>query len=147
MPDNYVTSRLHTSLGASQKANMHDTDNSGGSMAFLKQLPGRAIWHMPFCFQVANALGSNYSLRCVVFHDISNASSVFTKGLRITLAKRDFEERIRFLARHYQPVGLEEVFSASGSYRSRRPVLVTFDDVYASVAHEAAPIRDTGRVS
>jgi peptidoglycan/xylan/chitin deacetylase (PgdA/CDA1 family) len=119
---------------------MQEIDNRGEGMAFLKLLPGRAIWHMPFRFHVANVLGSRYSLRSVLFHNVSNASSPFTSGLGVTLPVNEFEERIRFLARYYTPIGLEEVFHESRSYKSKRPVLVTFDDVYASVALQAAPI-------
>jgi peptidoglycan/xylan/chitin deacetylase (PgdA/CDA1 family) len=119
---------------------MQEIDNRGEGMAFLKQLPGRAIWHMPFRFHVAKALGSRYSLRSVLFHNISDVSSPFTSGLGVTLPINEFEERVRFLARYYTPVGLDEVFNGSRGYKSKPPVLVTFDDVYASVALEAAPI-------
>lgn len=119
---------------------MHRTANSAGGTAFLKLLPGRAICRMPFRFHLANVLGSRYSLRCVLFHDISDRPSLFTNGIGVTLPKSDFEDKIRFLAHHYAPVSLEEIFNESGSYKGRRPVLVTFDDVYASVALEAAPI-------
>ena len=119
---------------------MQEIDNRGAGMAFLKQLPGRVIWHMPFRFHVANALGPRYSLRSVLFHDISDATSLFTSGLGVTLRVSEFEERIRFLAHHYEPVGLEEVLNESRNYKSRRHVLVTFDDVYASVALQAAAI-------
>ena len=65
---------------------------------------------------------------------------MFTNGIGITLAKSDFEDKIRFLAHHYSPISLEEVLNDSVSSKGRRPVLVTFDDAYASVALEAAPI-------
>jgi peptidoglycan/xylan/chitin deacetylase (PgdA/CDA1 family) len=119
---------------------MQEIDNRREGIGFLKQLPGRAIWHMPFRFHVAKALGPRYFLRSVLFHNISDASSPFTGGLGVTLPINEFEERIRFLARYYTPVALEEVFQKSRSYKIKRPVLVTFDDVYASVALQAAPI-------
>ena len=116
-------------------------ESSTRGTEFLKLLPGRAIWRMPFRFGIANLLGSRYSLRCVNFHDISDRPSPFTDGLGVTLTRRDFEDKICFLARYYAPVSLQEVLNPSVSHKSpRRPVLVTFDDVYASVALEAAPI-------
>jgi peptidoglycan/xylan/chitin deacetylase (PgdA/CDA1 family) len=107
----------------------------------LKNLPSQIVWRMPLRFGVANLLGPSYSLRCVLFHDIADQESVFTKGLGITLGVQDFESRIRFLAKHYSPIGLEEVLaSRTGRRLPRRPVLVTFDDAYASVAEVAGPI-------
>jgi peptidoglycan/xylan/chitin deacetylase (PgdA/CDA1 family) len=90
-------------------------------------------------FSLARLMGPGYGLRCVLFHDISNQASPFTDGLEVTLRPQDFEARIRFLAEHYTPVGLDAVLSADAKLPPR-PVLLTFDDAYASVAHIAAPI-------
>jgi peptidoglycan/xylan/chitin deacetylase (PgdA/CDA1 family) len=113
----------------------------GVNSDFLKRLPGRILWHLPFPFGVVQMLGSTYSLRCVVFHDVSDRLSSFTDGLGVTMTTQAFEEAIRFLARHYTPVSLEEVLrSRIAGASARRSVLVTFDDAYASVALNAAPI-------
>jgi peptidoglycan/xylan/chitin deacetylase (PgdA/CDA1 family) len=102
---------------------------------------GRAMWGMPFSFGMANLLGLRYSLRCVLFHDVADEPSEFTYGLGSTLSTRHFETVIRFLAKYYTPIGLSDILGASRRKRfSRPPVLVTFDDAYASVAHRAAPI-------
>ena len=86
-------------------------------------------------------LGHNNSLRCVLFHDVSDQTSSFTEGLGVTISKKDFEARVRFLARHYTPVALQDILSAADSGRwPRQPVLVTFDDAYASVVENAAPV-------
>ena len=107
----------------------------------IKHLLGRTLWRLPFPFSAAKVLGSRYSLRCVLFHDVSDRQSSLTDGLGVTLNRRKFEDAIRFLARHYAPVSLEEVLNPSLLRQSsRQPVLVTFDDAYASVALEAAPI-------
>jgi peptidoglycan/xylan/chitin deacetylase (PgdA/CDA1 family) len=103
-------------------------------------LPGQVLWRMPARFGIANLLGA-YSLRCVLFHNVSETPSPFTDGLGITLTPDNFERRIRFLATHYTPVSLETFLAArQGRDLPRRPVLVTFDDAYASVAEHAAPI-------
>ncbi len=86
-------------------------------------------------------LGYNSSLRCVLFHDVSDQTSSFTEGLGVTISKKDFEARIRFLASHYTPVALRDILAAiHGGDWPRPPVLVTFDDAYASVVENAAPI-------
>jgi peptidoglycan/xylan/chitin deacetylase (PgdA/CDA1 family) len=59
--------------------------------------------------------------------------------LGITLGQQEFEAAIRFLVKHYTPVELSAALGETRSY-SRPPVLVTFDDAYASVAMTAAPI-------
>ncbi len=110
-------------------------------MNFLKYLPGRMIWRMPFRFSVANVLNPSYSLRCVLYHDISDSTSTFTNGLGVTVSTREFEEDLRFLAKHYTPVTLDEALCLS-EHRDKkiRPVLLTFDDAYASVATQGAPL-------
>src|SRR5215467_1871952 len=107
----------------------------------LQNLPSWIVWHLPMRFGIASLLGSGYSLRCVLFHNIADEESVFTKGLGITLGKKDLDARMRFLAKHYSPVSLEDFLdNPTGKKLPRRPVLVTFDDAYASVAEAAAPI-------
>jgi peptidoglycan/xylan/chitin deacetylase (PgdA/CDA1 family) len=109
--------------------------------ASLQNLPGWIVWHMPLRFGIAKLLGPDYALRCVLFHNIADQECVFTSGLGITLGKEDFEVRMRFLAQHYSPVSLDEVLAdPAGNKLPRRPVLVTFDDAYASVAEVALPI-------
>jgi len=107
----------------------------------LSYLPGQALWHMPARFSLVKLLGRKYSLRCVLFHHISDQASPFTDGLGVNVTRKDFEARIRFLAHNYDPIDLEMLLAArQGAELPPRPVLVTFDDAYASVAEEAAPI-------
>ena len=96
---------------------------------------------MPGRFGIARLLGPRYSLRCVLFHDVSETESSFTRGLGITITPRNFEAALRFLVKHYTPVSLQDVLSnANGRGLPPRPVLVTFDDGYASVCEFAAPL-------
>jgi len=107
----------------------------------LQILPGKMIWQMPGRFSIVSLLGPRYSLRCVLFHNISETSSPFTDGLRITMTPHHFEETIRFLAAHYSPISLETFLEArEGRSLPKRPVLVTFDDAYASIVERAVPI-------
>lgn len=108
---------------------------------------GRMMWRMPLRFGMAKFLGSRYFLRCLLFHDIADEPSMFTSGLYLTQSRQEFENGIRFLSKHYTPVGLSDVLGGGqGRKFSRPPVLVTFDDAYASVAREALPILQRHRV-
>jgi len=104
-------------------------------------LAARALPYMPGRFSVARMLGPSYLLRCVLFHDISDTESPFTKGLCVTTRPDDFEAALIFLTKHYTPVSLEDVLKESdGHPLPPRPVLVTFDDAYASVFEIAMPL-------
>jgi len=99
------------------------------------------LWYVPGSFKLVRALGPQYSLRCVLFHDVSDTESAFTKGLGGTITRKNFEAGLKFLTKHYTPVGLQDVLSSfDGRPLPPRPVLVTFDDAYASVGEFAAPL-------
>jgi peptidoglycan/xylan/chitin deacetylase (PgdA/CDA1 family) len=105
------------------------------------RLAAETLWHTPGCFWIARLLGPSYSLRCVVFHDISAKESPFTRGMSVRITPRRFEAALRFLTTYYTPVRLEDVLTYSGGRGlPPRAVLVTFDDAYASVAESAAPL-------
>ena len=104
-------------------------------------LAGGTLWYVPGCFSIVRFLGPRYSLRCVLFHDVSETESSFTKGLGVTITRRNFEDALKFLVRHYTPVSLQDVLAdPNGRSLPPRPVLVTFDDGYASVCDFAAPL-------
>jgi peptidoglycan/xylan/chitin deacetylase (PgdA/CDA1 family) len=99
------------------------------------------LWRLPGSFGVVRMLGPSYSLRCVVFHQISAAESPFITGMNVSTTPDEFEGALRFLTTHYKPVRLEDVLGASaGGSLPPRAVLVTFDDAYASVVEVAAPL-------
>jgi peptidoglycan/xylan/chitin deacetylase (PgdA/CDA1 family) len=57
----------------------------------------------------------------------------------VTLTPGNFETALKFLTRHYTPVSLEAVLADSdGRGLPPRPILVTFDDGYASAMNSAA---------
>lgn len=98
-------------------------------------------WRMPEPFRMAHLLGRSCSLRCVVFHHIAAAPTPFTSGIRVTVSPDTFESALRFLTTHYVPVSLDDVLSNGGGRGlPPRPVLVTFDDAYASIAETGAPL-------
>ena len=96
---------------------------------------------MPGRFGIARLCGPSYSLRCVVFHDISATESPFTKGMGVHITPSNFEAALRFLTKYYTPVRLQDVLADSdGRGLPPRAMLVTFDDGYASVVESAAPL-------
>jgi len=100
-----------------------------------------SLWYAPGSFGIARALSSQYSLRSILFHEIADAESVFTKGLGVTVTRKQFEAALKFIAKHYTPVSLQDVIAESeGNPLPPRPVLLTFDDAYASVREFAAPL-------
>ncbi|MGC2764813.1 MAG: polysaccharide deacetylase family protein [Candidatus Acidiferrum sp.] len=104
-------------------------------------LAAHAFWRVPGSFGIARILGPSYSLRCVVFHNISAVESPFTTGMSVSITPRKFEAALRFLTKYYTPVSLQDVLThADGRGLPSRAVLVTFDDAYASVADSAAPL-------
>lgn len=103
----------------------------------IMRVAGGALWRMPGRFGIANLAFPSYSLRCLVFHNVSPTRSPFTDGMKVSVTPDEFEMALRYLAAHYDPVSLEDVLSNS-SRLAKRPVLVTFDDAYASVAEHAA---------
>jgi peptidoglycan/xylan/chitin deacetylase (PgdA/CDA1 family) len=114
---------------------------AGAGETVFRSLPSRIIWRMPFRFQIARLAGPSYTLRCLNFHDVTDRPSEFTTGLDVTLGTADFESRIKFLSKYYSCVGLQDFIDAYKNHAlPPRPILVTFDDAYASVALRAAPI-------
>jgi peptidoglycan/xylan/chitin deacetylase (PgdA/CDA1 family) len=104
-------------------------------------LAARAFWSLPGKFTFARMLGRSYALRCVVFHDIAETESSFTKGMGVTISPARFESALRFISKHYNPVSLQDVLADPDGLRlPPRPLLVTFDDAYVAVAEVAAPM-------
>jgi peptidoglycan/xylan/chitin deacetylase (PgdA/CDA1 family) len=100
-----------------------------------------ALWRVPGRFGIARMLGSSYSLRCVVFHDVSLTESAFTRGMGVSITPRQFEIAMEFLAKYYNPVSLQDVLDhRDGRPLPSRAVLVTFDDGYASLMEAAIPV-------
>jgi len=117
------------------------TRTQGITSRTVLNMVGGGLWYIPGSFKIARILGPRYSLRCVLFHDVADTESAFTKGLGGTIRPEKFEAALRFLNRHYNPVSLQQVLASfEGQPLPPRPVLVTFDDAYKSVAEVAAPL-------
>lgn len=104
-------------------------------------LAGGALWRIPGRFGIARVLGRSYTLRCIVFHDISAVESPFTKDMGVSTSPGDFEAALRFVTRYYTPVSLQDILAdSSGKRLPARAILVTFDDGYASIMQSAVPL-------
>lgn len=106
------------------------------------ELAGEALWRVPERFSIARVLDSRYSLRCVLFHHVAAVDSAFTRGLNCTIAPDDLAAALKFLAANYTVVSLQDVLDSmyGSKHLPARPVLVTFDDAYASVCKVARPL-------
>jgi peptidoglycan/xylan/chitin deacetylase (PgdA/CDA1 family) len=76
-------------------------------------------------------------LRVVLYHHVSDAACSLVDRLGVTTPRAVFEAHVRRLARDYEIVGLDEVLSGR---LPPRPLLITFDDGYRSIAETALPI-------
>jgi peptidoglycan/xylan/chitin deacetylase (PgdA/CDA1 family) len=113
----------------------------GGARRVAMDLAARAAWRMPGCFGFTRMLGPSYLLRCVVFHNISATESEFTRGMGVSITPSHFETVLKFIAKYYVPVRLQDVLDdRDGRSLPPRAVLVTFDDGYASAAESAATL-------
>lgn len=67
---------------------------------------------------------------------------------RFNPSKDEFRRQIRYLARHYDPVGLGRVIGAINGENELppRPILVTFDDAYSRLVPDCLPILREHRV-
>jgi peptidoglycan/xylan/chitin deacetylase (PgdA/CDA1 family) len=106
-----------------------------------QNLAAATLWHITGPFRIVRLLGPQYLLRCAVFHHIADAESSFTRGLGVTTTRRNFEAALKFLTKYYTPVSLQDIVAdGDGRTLPPRPLLVTFDDAYASIAEFAAPL-------
>jgi peptidoglycan/xylan/chitin deacetylase (PgdA/CDA1 family) len=88
-------------------------------------------------------LTRDHGLRCVLYHEIAESPSEFTSNLNVTTTPDTLRSHLELLARDYEFVSLDRVLSGEvASSDGRPPVLVTFDDAYASVAGIGADICD-----
>lgn len=100
-----------------------------------------AAWRVPRPFRCVEILSSSYGLRAVVYHDLSERPSPLVGGLGVSITPQTFEAHLDFITRYYSPVSLSDVVAARDTHDlPPRPLLVTFDDAYASVLRLAGPL-------
>lgn len=107
----------------------------------LKNGLSQVAWRTPGRFALAKRLSPGLGGRALVFHDIAAHETPLTAGLGVSLHPEDFERTLEFLGRHYTFVDLAEWQRTLGESDSAKPpLLITFDDAYASVERVALPI-------
>ena len=82
-------------------------------------------------------------LRVLTYHRIAELNSMPELNPRmISATPAAFEQQMRFVARHYRAVGMEEVLEAAERRRelAGKPLMITFDDAYRDFAETALPI-------
>jgi peptidoglycan/xylan/chitin deacetylase (PgdA/CDA1 family) len=104
-------------------------------------LASKAFVHAPGSRRMAQFLGRNSSLRCMVFHNITDQESPFTAGIGVNTSPQEFEATLGFIKKYYSPVSLQNVLENTKDRKlPSNALLLTFDDAYASVAEIAAPL-------
>ena len=120
-------------------------EEASGSMARLRtgvlaaaSLAGR----VPGSWALAHRLPPRRPLlRCVLFHQVDDRPSPFTDGLEVSVTTEQFAACLDVLARRYTFVDLGAVHDGLPDASTRRPpLLLTFDDAYAGVLANAAPV-------
>ena len=75
-------------------------------------------------------------LTSVVYHNIGDETS-FEAGLGVTIGWQTFRSQIAYLARNYDVIGIGDLLDGK---LPRRPLLISFDDCYASSRDAARDI-------
>ena len=90
---------------------------------------------------VVRRLTPDHGLRCILYHEIAESPSEFTSGLNVTTSPDMLASHLEMLARDYAFISIEQLLRGSvEAIDGRPPILVTFDDAYASVANTAADL-------
>jgi len=91
--------------------------------------------------RLVRRLAGTRGLRCLLYHEIADSPSVFTAGLGVTTPPSLLSAHLESLARDYQFVSIDWVLEGpERRHYDRPPLLITFDDAYASVPRAAADI-------
>ncbi len=73
----------------------------------------------------------------VVYHDLSTARSPLTDQINVTTDPDIFRRHVQYFARNFDLIGPDDLTSDP---LPKRPLLITFDDVYKSVLEVGGPI-------
>lgn len=82
----------------------------------------------------------SYGVRTVLYHEVATQASEFTAGLGLTVTPDALSDQLTELANHYEFVDLQQLLQGDIHHDEKPPLLVTFDDAYASIATTGARI-------
>ena len=81
----------------------------------------------------------------VVYHNLSATEHPLTRGLGVTTDPDVFRRHIKYFAKNFDLIGPSDLL---GGRSPKKPLLITFDDVYRSVLDIAGPtLREVGAAS
>jgi peptidoglycan/xylan/chitin deacetylase (PgdA/CDA1 family) len=103
----------------------------GGALTALAALVGRA----PGGYGLVSLLGPS-GLRVVVYHSVADKPGPCVEGLGVNVSPEVWSKHLDHFEREYSIVDLETVLQGR---LPKRPLLITFDDGYLSVAQTVAP--------
>ncbi len=99
------------------------------SHSLLNIEPG---WRIPF----GGPAGRTRAPVIVVYHNLTTAASPLTAKLNISIEAERFRRHVRYFARNYDLIAPSDLLSPN---LPKRPLLITFDDVYKSVLDIGGP--------
>ncbi len=97
-----------------------------------------ALFYLGF-FHLLRVLFPNRKVAILRYHAVVDPQDNFYANPNICLSVRDFERHVRYFARRYRVISLDEVIDAlrNGKTLPRNAVVFTFDDGYADNFHAA----------
>ncbi len=75
-------------------------------------------------------------VRALLYHAVEDSPCAYTKGLGVSVTSSQFAANLDYFKRYYNVVSVNDLNSEP---LPRRTLVITFDDGYASVFHNAAP--------
>lgn len=76
------------------------------------------------------------------WHNVLDRSHGIWDSALPRLGLEDFERRMRWISRRFQPLSMEEFLNGSGKWNKRRSLLITFDDGFRGVLEQAFPVME-----
>jgi len=76
-----------------------------------------------------------------LFHDCAGYPSDMSKEYSLNVTPNNFRKQLKWISDNYQIIDPQELlYPQSGESRRKPKALITFDDAFLSIFHEAAPI-------
>jgi peptidoglycan/xylan/chitin deacetylase (PgdA/CDA1 family) len=77
----------------------------------------------------------------LLYHNVADEDTSLTASLGVTVTPDQFASTLAFCKKKFRFIGIEDIFNSKRQRSDgRTPILLTFDDAYASVRRVAAPI-------
>jgi len=80
---------------------------------------------------------SSGRVRALLYHAVETQTNDWTEGLGVNVTPEEFAANLDYFQKYYNVV---DVMDLTSDHKIRRPLIITFDDGYESVATQAAPL-------